>query len=229
MDVYVIFYKISVWVFPIIISVTLHEIAHGWIAWKLGDDTAFLHGRITLNPIKHLDLFGTLFLPAFLLLFSGGKLCFGYAKPVPVNFFALSKPRRDTVLVALAGPASNLILAIIAALLLNLVQLAPIFLQSWIIDNLMILIFFNLILCIFNMIPILPLDGGRAVIGILPPVIAQRFERLERVGFSIILCALFLLPWVGDQLGFDLNIFMWVIVIPATELASFLINVIGVM
>ena len=145
MDVNVTFYKISVWVFPIIISVILHEIAHGWVARKLGDETAFLQGRITLNPIKHIDFFGTLFLPALLLVFSGGKLCFGYAKPVPVNFLALSKPRRDMVLVALAGPSSNLILAIIAALLFNFVGLAPIFLQSWIAENLTILLFFKLI------------------------------------------------------------------------------------
>ena len=228
MGEYSFLYKISIWVIPIVLAVTLHEAAHGWVAWKLGDRTAFNQGRVTFNPIKHIDFFGTLVLPAVLLLASGGKMSFGYAKPVPVNFWALAKPRRDMVLVALAGPGSNLILAIIAVLLLHLVDSAPYFIQSWLVENLMMLLLFNLILCIFNMIPIPPLDGGRVAVGILPPIIAKQLERLERAGFGIILAALFLLPWLGNQVGLDLNIFMWVVAIPAAELAKFMIDITGV-
>ena len=228
MEEYSFLYKISVWVIPIVLAVTLHEAAHGWVAWKLGDRTAFNQGRVTFNPIKHIDFFGTLVLPAVLLLASGGKMSFGYAKPVPVNFWALTKPRRDMVLVALAGPGSNLILAIIAVLLLQLVDSAPYFMQSWLVENLMMLLLFNLILCIFNMIPIPPLDGGRVAVGILPPIIAKQLERLERTGFGIILVGLFLLPWLGDQVGLDLNIFMWAVAIPAAELAEFMIDITGV-
>ena len=228
MEEYSVLYKISVWVLPILLGVTLHEAAHGWVAWKLGDTTAFNQGRVTFNPIKHIDIFGTLVLPAILLLASGGKMSFGYAKPVPVNFWALAKPRRDMVLVALAGPGSNLILAVLAAAFLRLVDSAPYFMQSWLTESLMMLLLFNLILCIFNMIPIPPLDGGRVAVGILPPAIAMQLERLERAGFGIILVGLFLLPWLGDQVGLDLNIFMWVVAIPAAELAKFLIDVTGI-
>ena len=228
MEEYSVLYKISIWVLPIVLGVTLHEAAHGWVAWKLGDTTAFNQGRVTFNPIKHIDFFGTLVLPAILLLASGGKMSFGYAKPVPVNFWALAKPRRDMVLVALAGPGSNLILAVLAASFLRLVDSAPNFMQSWLAESLMMLLLFNLILCIFNMIPIPPLDGGRVAVGILPPAIAMQLERLERAGFGIILVGLFLLPWLGDQVGVDLNIFMWVVAIPAAELAKFLIDITGV-
>jgi Zn-dependent protease len=228
MEEYSVLYKISIWVLPILLGVTLHEAAHGWVAWKLGDTTAFNQGRVTFNPIKHIDVFGTLVLPAILLLASGGKMSFGYAKPVPVNFWALAKPRRDMVLVALAGPGSNLILAVLAAAFLRLVDSAPYFMQSWLTESLMMLLLFNLILCIFNMIPIPPLDGGRVAVGILPPAIAMQLERLERAGFGIILVGLFLLPWLGDQVGLDLNIFMWVVAIPAAELAKFLIDVTGI-
>ena len=228
MEEYLIIYRISIWVLPVLLGVTLHEAAHGWVAWKLGDPTAFNQGRVTFNPIKHIDLFGTLILPLILLLASGGKMSFGYAKPVPVNCWALHRPRRDMVLVALAGPGSNLILAIVAACLLTLVDSTPFVIQSWLTESLMILLLFNLILCIFNMIPIPPLDGGRVAVGILPPAIAMQLERLEKTGFGIILAVLFLLPWLGEQVGLDLNVFIWAVVLPANELAKFLLNVMGV-
>ncbi len=222
-----IFYSISVWFIPILLAITLHEVAHGWVAWKLGDPTAFNLGRVTFNPIKHVDFFGTLLLPLILLLASGGKISFGYAKPVPINYWALSNPRRDMILVAAAGPGSNLILAIIAATLFHFVDSTPDFIQSWLAENLMILLLFNLILCIFNMIPILPLDGGRVAVGILPTIFSKHFERLERAGFGIILAVLFLLPWLGDQVGIDLNVFMWLVAMPATEVAKFMIEITG--
>ncbi|MBT4588629.1 MAG: site-2 protease family protein [Rhodospirillaceae bacterium] len=228
MDEQSLLFKISTWVLPIVLAVTFHEASHGWVAWKLGDDTAFNEGRITFNPIKHIDPFGTVILPALLLLATGGKMSFGYAKPVPVNFWALNKPRRDMVLVALAGPGSNLILAILSAALFHVVELVPRDIQPWLAANLMMSILFNLILCIFNMIPIPPLDGGRVAVGILPPHLAQQLARLERAGFGIILGALFVLPWLGDLIGLDLNIFMWIVGIPAFELAGFIINMVGV-
>ena len=228
MDEQSLLFKISTWVLPIVLAVTLHEASHGWVAWKLGDDTAFNRGRVTFNPIKHVDPFGTLLLPALLLLASGGKMSFGYAKPVPVNFWALNKPRRDMVLVALAGPGSNLILAIISAMLFHVVEWVPHFMQGWLAANLMMSILFNLILCIFNMIPIPPLDGGRVAVGILPPLLAQQLARLERAGFAIILGALFILPWLGDMVGLDINIFMRIVGIPAFATAEFIIDMVGV-
>jgi len=227
MDEQSLIFKISTWVLPIVLAVTLHEASHGWVAWKLGDDTAFSAGRVSFNPLKHIDPFGTILLPALLLIATGGKMSFGYAKPVPVNFWALNKPRRDMVLVALAGPGSNLILAIISAALFHTIEWVPREVQPWLAANLTMSILFNLILCIFNMIPIPPLDGGRVAVGILPPSLAQPLARLERAGFAIILGALFLLPWLGNYVGVDLNIFMWIVGIPAFELAGFIIDMVG--
>tara|TARA_B100002003_G_scaffold153875_1_gene142719 strand:- start:116 stop:802 length:687 start_codon:yes stop_codon:yes gene_type:complete len=219
--------KISTWILPIVLAVTLHEASHGWVAWKLGDDTAYAAGRVTFNPLKHIDPFGTILLPALLLFATGGRMSFGYAKPVPVNFWALAKPRRDMVLVALAGPGSNLILAIVSAALFHIIDWVPREVQPWLAANLTMSILFNLILCIFNMIPIPPLDGGRVAVGILPPSLGQPLARLERAGFAIILGALFLLPWLGNYVGVDLNIFMWIVGIPAFELAGFIIHIAG--
>ncbi|MFP6712938.1 MAG: site-2 protease family protein [Rhodospirillales bacterium] len=227
MDEQSLLFKISTWVLPIVLAVTLHEASHGWVAWKLGDDTAFLRGRVTFNPLKHIDPFGTIILPALLLFATGGKMSFGYAKPVPVNFWALNKPRRDMVLVALAGPGSNLILAFISAVLFHTIEWVPRDVQPWLAANLTMSILFNLILCIFNMIPIPPLDGGRVAVGLLPPYLGQQLQRLERAGFAIILGALFILPWLGNFVGLDLNIFMWIVGIPAFETAGFLLNLVG--
>src|SRR3989339_1968793 len=122
----------SVWVVPILLAVTLHEAAHGWVASKLGDNTAKDLGRVTFNPFKHIDLFGTILLPAALLLMSGGKYMFGFAKPVPVNFHNLHHPRRDMILVAAAGPGANLIIAIVSALLLHVGTYVPEQYQAWV-------------------------------------------------------------------------------------------------
>ena len=227
MDEQSLIFKISTWILPIVLAVTLHEASHGWVAWKLGDDTAYAAGRVTFNPLKHIDPFGTILLPALLLFATGGRMSFGYAKPVPVNFWALANPRRDMVLVALAGPGSNLILAIISAALFHIIDWVPREVQPWLAANLTMSILFNLILCIFNMIPIPPLDGGRVAVGILPPSLGQPLARLERAGFATILGALFLLPWLGNYVGIDLNIFMWIVGIPAFELAGFIIHIAG--
>src|SRR5580700_1338016 len=198
-------YTISVWALPAIIAITFHEAAHGFVARLLGDDTAWRLGRVTLNPLKHIDPMGTIFLPALLLLLRSPFL-FGYAKPVPVNFRALRNPRRDMVLVAAAGPAMNIALAVVAALLFHLVGYLPPTLAPWVTENLKNGLIINVVLAVFNLFPIPPLDGGRILVGILPKAMAAPVARLEPYGIAILLGVLIVLPLLGAQLGVDLNI-----------------------
>lgn len=200
----------STWVLPILIAITLHEAAHAYVAWKLGDDTAYLQGRVTFNPLKHVDPFGTVILPGLLLL-SGTGFLFGYAKPVPVNFRRLKHFRRDSALVALAGPTSNLILATLSGLLIHLAMLMPGWFAEWSVETLINSIRLNVMLALFNMLPLLPLDGGRVLGGLLPPAMARPFYRTERYGMLILLGLIFLLPLVGRQMGLDLNILGWIL------------------
>ena len=160
-------YTASTWVVPVILAITLHEAAHGFVAHWFGDDTAWRLGRVSLNPLKHVDPFGTIVLPGLLLLMRAPFL-FGYAKPVPVNFGALKRPRRDMVWVAAAGPAVNLLLATAAALMVHLVGFLPPGGQAWFLENLQNAILINVMLAVFNMIPLPPLDGGRVAVGLLP-------------------------------------------------------------
>ena len=220
-------YTASVWVLPVLLAITLHEAAHGWVAWRLGDDTARRLGRVTFNPLKHIDLFGTVLLPALMLLGSGGRMMFGFAKPVPVNFGALQNPRRDMILVALAGPASNVLIAIVAAALLHPTFYLDGDFREWVTYNLLNAVRINLLLCVFNLIPLPPLDGGRVAVGLLPPTLAQYFARLERFGFIILLGALFLLPYLGRQVGVDLNIFAWLVGTPTEYLMRLLLTTFG--
>jgi len=228
-DFAVIAYTASVWVIPVLIAITLHEAAHGWVAWRLGDDTAYQLGRVTFNPLKHIDLFGTILLPALLLLGSGGGMMFGFAKPVPVNFSRLSNPRRDMILVALAGPVSNLLIAAAATALIHAAGLLEGDFREWVTINLVNALRINLLLCVFNMIPLPPLDGGRVAVGLLPAPLAVKFARLERVGLIILLAALFLLPYLGDQIGVDLNIFYWLVGAPTEFLMRVFLTIFGFM
>jgi len=194
---------------PIIVAITFHEASHGFVAWRLGDDTAFRLGRVTFNPLRHIDPVGTIALPAFLYYvtsLTGHPFTFGFAKPVPVNFNRLRNPRRDMVLVAAAGPASNLVLAIASGLLVHVVPV-----QGTLFTALGISITVNVILALFNMIPLPPLDGGRVAVGLLPYPLAVRLARLERHGMFIVLGLVILLPWIGRQIGVDLDILGWIL------------------
>ncbi len=205
-------YDASTWVLPVLFAITLHEASHGYVAWRLGDDTAYRLGRVTFNPLKHVDPFGTVILPA--LLFMTGGFLFGWAKPVPVNFRRLNRPRRDMVLVAAAGPASNLVLAAISALAFHLLPFASETLGSWLGATLVRSVYLNLILAVLNMLPLPPLDGGRVAVGLLPRTLALPLARLERWGLLILIGGLFILPWLGSMIGLNLNLFQWLIRTP---------------
>lgn len=192
--------KIAVWALPVLVAIIFHEVAHGWVAYRLGDPTAARMGRLTLNPIAHIDLFGTILIP-LLLIVSQSPFLFGYAKPVPVNFNNLRKPKRDMVWVALAGPVTNLVLALgcIAALKL----LNPLFSGAAHSQNGAWLNFFapimlmaqygvqiNVVLAVFNAFPIPPLDGGRVMVGLLPEPQSSMLARVEPYGFLILIVLL---------------------------------------
>jgi len=177
--------KIAIWVVPVVLAITVHEVAHGWIARKLGDNTAFMLGRLTLNPLKHIDPVGTILIPGMLLLLQAGFL-FGYAKPVPINWRNLRRPKRDMALVAAAGPGANLLMALAWGLLIRLgLSLG---------EPGMALIYMgvagitiNIILMVLNLLPLPPLDGGRVMTGLLPGPWAYQFSRIEPYGFFILI------------------------------------------
>jgi Zn-dependent protease len=197
-------YVVSIWLLPVLIAITFHEAAHGYVARFFGDDTASRLGRVSLNPFRHIDPFGTILLPG-LLLFARSPFLFGYAKPVPVNFRALRNPRIGMVLVAAAGPAMNIGLAIVAALSLHLVVYLPVTVAQWVALNLKNALIINVILAVFNLFPLPPLDGGRIAVGLLPNILAKQLARLEPYGMIILIGLLILLPLLGSQLGVDLG------------------------
>ncbi|MBF0375530.1 MAG: site-2 protease family protein [Alphaproteobacteria bacterium] len=203
-----------------LLAITLHEAAHGFVAWLLGDDTALRLGRVSANPLRHVDPVGTVVLPGVLLL-TGSPMMFGWAKPVPVDFGRLRRPRRDMVLVALAGPGTNLALAVISAALIHVAVMLPGDMQEFAGDNLINSMRINLVLAVFNMLPLPPLDGGRVAVGLLPDALARPLAQLERFGMMILLGALMLLPMIG------LDVFPWLIGRPVYHLTTLVLMVAG--
>jgi Zn-dependent protease len=209
---------------PVLIAITSHEAAHGFVANRLGDDTAYRLGRVTFNPFRHIDAFGTVLLPA--LLWLSFHFLFGWAKPVPVDFSRLNRPRRDMVLVAAAGPGVHLLLALASGLLLNLTSLLPnSAVGEWLVGVFTISIVVNVILAVFNMLPLPPLDGGRVAVGLLPDRLAFPLARLERWGLPIIIAVVFLIPWLAAQvgLGYNVSVFSRVII----PIVQFVVDIIG--
>ena len=219
-------YLVSTWLFPVLMAVTMHEAAHGYVAWRLGDPTAKMLGRVTVNPLKHIDPVGTLLLPGLLLLIRAPFL-FGFAKPVPIDFTKLNRPRRDMIWVALAGPATNFVLALASAFLIHLAFLLPSFAESWALQNLVNSIIINLVLGVFNLIPLPPLDGGRVAIGMLPPPWSGRLARMERHGLLILIGMIFILPLLLAEIGVEFNLFSWLVGIPVEKLFELITFAVG--
>lgn len=179
-------------VIPFILAVVVHEVSHGYVAHKLGDNTAKFMGRLTLNPVVHVDLFGTIILPAILII-AHSPILFGWAKPVPVNFFNLRNPKRDSAYVALAGPASNILMAIGFAIIYHIFVFIPIpYIQQPVLLTCVYGVQLNLIFAFFNLIPILPLDGGRILAAFLPNRWAYSFSKIEPYGMYIVIALIFL-------------------------------------
>ncbi|MDA8052381.1 MAG: site-2 protease family protein [Rhodospirillales bacterium] len=192
---------------PAVLAITLHEAAHGYAALAMGDDTARAAGRLSLNPLRHIDRFGTIILPAFLVIgqllaFGHIMFLFGWAKPVPVAAWKFRDPRRGMAVVAAAGPAMNFLLAWLGAVGLYLPGALPGLGASVLGSVFTYFILFNLVLGLFNLLPIPPLDGGRIVVGVLPAPLALRYARIERFGILIVLVIFFLLPAISQRMGF---------------------------
>lgn len=180
--------KIVVWILPVLFAITVHEVAHGWMASKLGDKTAMMLGRLTLNPVKHVDPVGTILVPGLLMLMQSGFL-FGWAKPVPITWQNLSHPKRDMALVAAAGPVANLIMALLWVVVIRMALLAGDSAFSLVLMG-VAGIFINTILMVLNLLPLPPLDGGRVATGLLPGPLAYKFSRIEPYGFFILIALL---------------------------------------
>jgi Zn-dependent protease len=193
--------RLAVWAVPVLFAITVHEVAHGWVAKYLGDRTAEMLGRLTLNPVKHIDPVGTLLVPALLLVLGG--FIFGWAKPVPITYENLHHPKRDMALVAAAGPLANLLMAVAWAVLFKVgLLLSGSF--DWVARPLMYMcgagIFINIVLMVLNLLPVPPLDGGRVLVGVLPGPLSWQLSRIEPYGFLILL-ALLVTGMLGHLLG----------------------------
>ena len=219
-------YQLSVWALPLLLAVGCHEAAHGWAAWKLGDDTARRLGRVTLNPVRHIDAFGTLLLPGLLLL-SGMPFLVGYAKPVPVDFSRLRPIRLGMALVAAAGPAANIALCVLSLVVLQAVGWTPDMPgRDWLIETARKSVILNAVLAVFNMLPVPPLDGGRILTALLPGRIGNWLRPFERAGIALILLVLFVLPWLLSRAGIGFNPLDWLLWRPVEWIIEGLITVV---
>jgi Zn-dependent protease len=192
--------RVATWILPVLFAITVHEVAHGWVARRLGDPTAYMLGRLTLNPIKHIDPVGTILVPLALVLLGG--FVFGWAKPVPVTWENLRHPKRDMALVAVAGPTANLLMALLWAGAMKIGMLLAGTVDSVAIPLLYMGaagIMINLVLMVLNLLPLPPLDGGRVVAGLLPGRLSWQFSRIEPYGLMILLAMLFF-GLLGDVL-----------------------------
>ena len=185
-------WQLSIWAFPVLVAIVFHEVAHGWVAYRLGDPTAAVMGRLTLNPLSHIDIVGTVLLPA-LLIWAGGPV-FGYAKPVPVDYNNLKDPRRDMIWVALAGPGANIILAVLSLVIVKLILISGSSVSGSVSSYMWYMalnsVRINVMLAVFNTLPVPPLDGGRVLVGLLPEPQAMQVARIEPFGFIIVVALL---------------------------------------
>jgi Zn-dependent protease len=212
-------------ILPIIFAITLHEAAHGYVAKLCGDRTAEMLGRVSLNPLRHIDPVGTILVPIIGLI--AGGFFFGWAKPVPVNYRALNHPRLDSVLVAIAGPATNVLLAVISILLWRIIPFLPSAAQTWTSYMLAQSFKLNLILAVLNMLPVPPLDGGRVAVGLLPNPLSRQLAELEPIGIPLFIVVFFLVPMIGEAMHRNLDLFTPLIAQPAEDLGDVLLSLLG--
>jgi Zn-dependent protease len=218
--------RLSVWILPLLLSITLHEAAHAYMAKALGDDTAYKLGRVTLNPLKHIDPVGTILVPLVLFM-SGSPILIGWAKAVPVDTRNFLYPRRDMGHVALSGPLANMIIAAVSTVLIPVAGMLPDPLVFWATATLFVSINLNLVLAMFNLLPVPPLDGSKIAVWLLPEKWGTSFKQLEQYGMMPLVGLVFVLPMLGDAAGLDLDVVSRLVGVPAGAVADSLVAMVA--